>query len=109
MPANGPNQSIIQESGWWWREVIERRVTRDETVRSGVSGHKRVEASGAFKMHQPSRPPARRYADPEIASAAAVRRATLSAARAPSATAHRQRSLDPRLETFGIVVLAPEY
>ena len=60
-------------------------------------------------MHQPSRPPAKRYAEPEIASAAAVWRATLAAAGAPSAPPHRHRPRDPRLETFGIVLLAPVF
>ena len=60
-------------------------------------------------MHQPRRPPARRYAEPEIASAAAVWRATLVAACARSAPPHRHRPLDPRLETFGIVLLAPVF
>jgi hypothetical protein len=64
-------------------------------------------------MHQPrtppAKPPAKRYAEPEIASAAAVWRATLAVARTPAAAPHRHRPLDPRLETFGIVLLAPVF
>ena len=61
-------------------------------------------------MHQPRRPlPAKQYAEPEIASAAAVWRATLAAACTPTAIPHRYRPRDPRLEAFGIVLLAPVF
>jgi hypothetical protein len=59
-------------------------------------------------MHQPGTP-AKRYAEPEITSAAAVWRATLAASRTPVAVPPRHRPLDPRLETFGIVLLAPVF
>jgi hypothetical protein len=58
-------------------------------------------------MLEPHTPPrAKRFAEPEIASASAVWRATL----AGIATARRDyRAHDPRLETFGIILLAPAF
>jgi hypothetical protein len=56
-------------------------------------------------MHQPERRARRRFAEPEVASAAAVRRATLAGI--PTPRNRRHRPLDPRLEAFGIVLLAP--
>jgi hypothetical protein len=60
-------------------------------------------------MRQPRTPPPRRYAEPEVASAAAVWRATLAASGSPVAASYRHRPLDPRLEAFGIVLLAPVF
>jgi hypothetical protein len=56
-------------------------------------------------MLQPEKPAPRRFAEPEIADAAAVRRATLAGMPLPRSRSHRP--LDPRLETFGILLLAP--
>jgi hypothetical protein len=56
-------------------------------------------------MLQPKRPAPRRFAEPEIASATAVWRATLTGIPMPHNRGHRP--LDPRLEAFGIVLLAP--
>jgi hypothetical protein len=58
-------------------------------------------------MWEQRKPPrAKRFAEPEITSAAAVWKATL----AGIATARRDYPVhDPRLETFGIIVLAPAF
>jgi hypothetical protein len=58
-------------------------------------------------MLEPRTPPrVKRFAEPEITSASAVWRATL----AGIATARRDcRAHDPRLETFGIILLAPAF
>ena len=56
-------------------------------------------------MSEPRTPPrAKRFAEPEITTASAVWRTTL----AGIATARQEyRAHDPRLETIGIIVLAP--
>jgi hypothetical protein len=58
-------------------------------------------------MLEPRTPPrAKRFAEPEVTSAAAVWRATL----AGIATARKDyRAHDPRLEMVGIIVLAPAF
>jgi hypothetical protein len=60
-------------------------------------------------MAQSRTPPrAKQFAEPEISSAAAVWRSML--ANGPSLDARRAyRVHDPRLETFGIVLLAPAF
>jgi hypothetical protein len=58
-----------------------------------------------MSMPEPERPAPKRFAEPEIASAATVWRATLSGI--PMPRTRGRRPLDPRLEAFGILLLAP--
>ncbi len=61
-------------------------------------------------MLQPRTPPrVRRFAEPEITSATAVWRSTLAGAGTGHSVRRDYRAHDPRLETFGIVLLAPAF
>ena len=55
----------------------------------------------------PRRP--KRFAEPEIASPVAVWRSMLTASVTSVERRRAHRSHDPRLETFGIIVLAPAF
>jgi hypothetical protein len=61
-------------------------------------------------MLQPRTPPrAKRFAEPEITSATAVWRSTLAGTGTPLNGRHVYRAHDPRLEAFGIALLAPAF
>jgi Flp pilus assembly protein TadB len=60
-------------------------------------------------VQQPTPRRPKRFAEPEIASPLAVWRSMLAASMNSLEQRRTHRSLDPRLEMFGIVVLAPAF